>query len=85
MNIQPDARTTDAADKPKEQGELRSKELLAAAERCRDRWENTAHHLEEVSTYNEHTLAQVMRLQAKTIRYCISDLYQEVEAANEKS
>ena len=28
MNIQPDARTTDAADKPKEQGVLRSKDWL---------------------------------------------------------
>ena len=57
--------------------------VLAAVERCRDRWANTAHHLEEVAKYNDDSLAQVMRLQAKTIRYCISDLYQEVEAANE--
>ena len=32
MNIQPDAQTTDAADKPKEQGVLCSKDLLAGVE-----------------------------------------------------
>ena len=84
MNIQPDAQTTDAADKPKEQVELRSKELLAAVERCRDRWADRAYYLEEISKYSEDTLAQIMRMQAKTIRTCISEIWQETEEANNR-
>lgn len=37
MNIQPDAQTTDAADKPKEQGVLCSKDLLAVLCAASDR------------------------------------------------
>ena len=73
-----------ASDKPKEQGELRSKELLAAVENLRSSWADTAYFLEEQAKYQNDWCAQLNAAQARVIRKCISDLYQAVEAANTK-
>ena len=82
MNIQPDAQTTDAADKPKEQGVLCSKDLLAAVEQLRESWGERAYYLEQLAGYDKDVISMRHREHAKIIRNCISELYRTVEAAN---
>ena len=59
-----------------------SSALLAAVERCRDRWGERASYLEELAGYDKDVIAMRHREHAKIIRNCIIELYREVEAAN---
>jgi hypothetical protein len=84
MNITTHGGTTDASDKQPGVVTIGSKDLLAAVENLRSSWADIAYFLEEQAKYQTDICAQLNAAQARVIRKCISDLYQTVEAANDR-
>ena len=76
--------TPDVTEQPAVPKSVQCSALLAAVKRLRDRWSDRANYMENLARYDGDAMAQLNKHHAKIIRTCISELYQEIEAANDK-